>query len=317
MQHLLLFYFILSLMTGTITLILGIILFVKTREIVISKFIYIFTILSIKLIASIAFAYILLNINNPPQNIIHILLFVNIFSFALLAHAIFLISHHGVNYGFKLPITILVYFACIIMGILSLFSYSVDFETEIITILSPIIILSVLFIAIYSYCIIIDIIFFKKSTSFFSRKILKNTIIIVQIVFLPGIVYDFVQSIIHPEIHMKGAVSLLVFFPALYIALSILYTWFFLLNFSLKEPVKDIAYLEKNLFTQYKISQREKEIIRLILNGKSNKEIAYDLHISLSTIKTHITSIFCKMNINSRYELILFVTQGHNYSGLK
>ncbi len=51
------------------------------------------------------------------------------------------------------------------------------------------------------------------------------------------------------------------------------------------------------------LSKQEVNIKNLILQGKSNKEIANELFVSLSTVKTHITNIYQKLNISSRNEL--------------
>lgn len=52
------------------------------------------------------------------------------------------------------------------------------------------------------------------------------------------------------------------------------------------------------------LSKQEKNIQGLILEGKSNKEIANELFISLSTVKTHITNIYNKLQVSSRQELL-------------
>ncbi len=52
------------------------------------------------------------------------------------------------------------------------------------------------------------------------------------------------------------------------------------------------------------LSKQEKIIKDLITAGKSNKEIANELFISLSTVKTHITNIYGKLNISNRQELL-------------
>ena len=52
------------------------------------------------------------------------------------------------------------------------------------------------------------------------------------------------------------------------------------------------------------LSRQEKNIKNHIIDGKSNKEIAEELFISLSTVKTHITNIYHKLNISNRKELI-------------
>ena len=51
------------------------------------------------------------------------------------------------------------------------------------------------------------------------------------------------------------------------------------------------------------LSQREMDIVRLILSGKSNKEVALVLNIELSTVKTHVNNIYAKLGINNRKDL--------------
>lgn len=52
------------------------------------------------------------------------------------------------------------------------------------------------------------------------------------------------------------------------------------------------------------LSEREELIKNLILEGKSNKEIAGELFISLSTVKTHITSLYKKLGVSGRKEIL-------------
>ncbi|MFK7773336.1 MAG: LuxR C-terminal-related transcriptional regulator [Saprospiraceae bacterium] len=53
------------------------------------------------------------------------------------------------------------------------------------------------------------------------------------------------------------------------------------------------------------LSEREELIKDLILEGKSNKEIASELFISLSTVKTHITSLYKKLGVSGRKEILM------------
>jgi len=48
------------------------------------------------------------------------------------------------------------------------------------------------------------------------------------------------------------------------------------------------------------LSGRELEVLQLMAKGAANKEIGAALHISQSTVKTHISSIFQKMGVNDR-----------------
>ncbi|PWL28887.1 MAG: hypothetical protein DCO96_08710 [Fluviicola sp. XM-24bin1] len=59
--------------------------------------------------------------------------------------------------------------------------------------------------------------------------------------------------------------------------------------------------LKRNI--QPHLTQQEKNIKRLILDGKSNKEIAEELFISVSTVKTHINTLYKKEGVSSRKEL--------------
>ena len=52
------------------------------------------------------------------------------------------------------------------------------------------------------------------------------------------------------------------------------------------------------------LSKQETLVRNLILQGKSNKEIAGELFISLSTVKSHITSIYGKLNVSNRQQLL-------------
>lgn len=50
------------------------------------------------------------------------------------------------------------------------------------------------------------------------------------------------------------------------------------------------------------LSSRQREVFDLIVKGKSNKEITSELHIELSTLKTHINQVYKILGIKSRKE---------------
>lgn len=54
---------------------------------------------------------------------------------------------------------------------------------------------------------------------------------------------------------------------------------------------------------------REVEVIRLLLQGKSNKQIAFVLKISKSTVEYHLKNIYRKLGVNSRAEAILSLSK--------
>ena len=53
------------------------------------------------------------------------------------------------------------------------------------------------------------------------------------------------------------------------------------------------------------LSNREREVVKLLLEGKSNKLIASALHITQNTVEFHLKNIYTKNQVNSRTELII------------
>lgn len=64
--------------------------------------------------------------------------------------------------------------------------------------------------------------------------------------------------------------------------------------------------------TQYpieRLSSRELEVLKLIIEGFSNPEIAATLHLSPNTIKTHVSSILQKFGVNHRIQAAVFAVR--------
>jgi DNA-binding CsgD family transcriptional regulator len=53
------------------------------------------------------------------------------------------------------------------------------------------------------------------------------------------------------------------------------------------------------------LSNRERDVVKLLLQGKSNKMIAASLHISERTVEFHLKNIYAKFQVGSRMELAL------------
>ncbi|WP_175413019.1 LuxR C-terminal-related transcriptional regulator [Clostridium sp. AWRP] len=54
----------------------------------------------------------------------------------------------------------------------------------------------------------------------------------------------------------------------------------------------------------YNLTNREKEVIHLLLENKSNQEISDLLYISIGTTKTHVHNIYRKTEVNRKNELL-------------
>jgi two-component system, NarL family, response regulator NreC len=57
------------------------------------------------------------------------------------------------------------------------------------------------------------------------------------------------------------------------------------------------------------LSTREKEILRLLASGKTNREIAELLFISVATVETHRNNVFQKLHLHNLAELILYAVR--------
>ncbi|GEL12732.1 LuxR family DNA-binding response regulator [Lapidilactobacillus concavus DSM 17758] len=59
------------------------------------------------------------------------------------------------------------------------------------------------------------------------------------------------------------------------------------------------------------LTAREREVLLLIAQGKSNKEIADELFITLKTVKTHVSNILAKLQVEDRTQAAIYAFQHH------
>ena len=57
-----------------------------------------------------------------------------------------------------------------------------------------------------------------------------------------------------------------------------------------------------------RLTQREREVLRLIARGYAYKEIAKELFISIKTVETHVSAVLRKLRLSNRYELTRWAT---------
>jgi DNA-binding NarL/FixJ family response regulator len=73
---------------------------------------------------------------------------------------------------------------------------------------------------------------------------------------------------------------------------------------SLQKKVKVISRIRQTRKTKTDLTIREFEVLELIVEGLSNKEIAAQLFVTESTIKTHVSNILIKLDAKRRTEAI-------------
>ena len=57
------------------------------------------------------------------------------------------------------------------------------------------------------------------------------------------------------------------------------------------------------------LSERESDVLRLVARGEANKQIARELGIAPSTVKSHVGSLMSKLGLGSRTQLALYAAR--------
>jgi DNA-binding CsgD family transcriptional regulator len=176
--------------------------------------------------------------------------------------------------------------------------------------------MSVLFYGVILYNIFILVGNLDKIHNFIIKSALKK-FLVTSLLMLPILFLDtFVEKLpVIGEQFPYGLLSVLAF----YITFSSISLYYIIKNYDTlhkkSDEIKE-AYLKADLndFSQkalnsHNITSREKEIISLLINGYSYKEISNELVISLPTVKTHVQNIYKKIGINNKIELINTISQ--------
>jgi DNA-binding NarL/FixJ family response regulator len=83
-----------------------------------------------------------------------------------------------------------------------------------------------------------------------------------------------------------------------------------LLNVNCTVSQKDAAQKQEDALPvnvrDERISRREQEIVQLLCKGYTNKQIARQLFISETTVKTHISNILAKLNLHDRMQIVVY-----------
>jgi DNA-binding NarL/FixJ family response regulator len=71
--------------------------------------------------------------------------------------------------------------------------------------------------------------------------------------------------------------------------------------------------IEKRTAEEFDISEREKEVLKLVADGLSNDEITEKLFISRNTVKNHISSIIAKLSVKDRTQAAVFALKNNMF----
>ncbi len=141
----------------------------------------------------------------------------------------------------------------------------------------------------------------KSSRSFYKMILLYGVGIALLLLFIKYLDYGLFVRAVPFEIYI-GVIALI--FTVLGIGMGLKLTNPKVQTIEVPSLPKDTFELDKEVQTAKGISDREYEVLSLIASGHSNKEIAEQLFISLSTVKSHTTKLFEKLDAKRRTQLI-------------
>ena len=62
------------------------------------------------------------------------------------------------------------------------------------------------------------------------------------------------------------------------------------------------------------LTEREQEVLDLMIDGLSNNSMAERLHVSPTTVKSHVSHVLAKLNVATRAEAVACARQRHMFS---
>lgn len=132
----------------------------------------------------------------------------------------------------------------------------------------------------------------------------------VLIIFLPWNLYEH-RLIFSPEDIRTGEYfyDYLWAFPVMYGAIGLIHAYY-MVRIRLNQLHADRTDFDFSIVRgRYGISLREEEIIKLVISGFSNNEIADEFDLSVSTVKNHLYRIFQKTGARNRTDLVSIITR--------
>jgi DNA-binding CsgD family transcriptional regulator len=303
MEHLMVFLFFLSFMMALFSLSVSILFYIRTRKTLLKYFILFFLIIAVKILLYNFLLYIKVNVifETTFQLILYTLSedisFLIIFFFPILLHDILSVPFKTIGN--------------IIFGIFTLLAFLIRFIPYFLRLFfsNQLIFFSVfpaqdiLFIIILVYSLGITLFFYRRIDNKEMKKIIIMVVSFLIFVFLDTSVFSL-------KIYLSSFYSIRFWWNILFYTLWNIVFIIYALRFFSFEPsnLMDI-HPDESFLKKYNFTAREQEILSIMIQGKSNQEIAEKFFISLKTVKNHIYNIYQKTGAKNRIELAFLIKQ--------
>ena len=84
----------------------------------------------------------------------------------------------------------------------------------------------------------------------------------------------------------------------------------------LRDEAQDSGFQQRSPLATLGLTPRQTEVLALLLKGHPNKLIARELNVSVETVKDHVAAVLRTLNVSSRTQAVLAVSQMTNQGGL-
>ena len=158
--------------------------------------------------------------------------------------------------------------------------------------------------AVATICIYLFILYLINTARKESQNVKKHAFFAFGGLYFTAYSSYFISTLFSPPVNM-------VFAGIMFICINIIPLIWIKYFFSKYHKLKDIpdrSFLD--IFSQnFNITARERELIELLLQGKTNNEIKDLLFISSNTVKNQLYNLYKKLNVKSRAELVYLITE--------
>ncbi|OHD10252.1 MAG: hypothetical protein A2086_00630 [Spirochaetes bacterium GWD1_27_9] len=306
MKHIDILIHALCLLSGIVVALLGFLLYFKYKAKILKNYSLFILSTTFTVAATTLKNYISYNtslVENPLSQIISILIF-EIF-LSLINVTFSLCASEVIRKPFSIKSKILAFMPLvfILISVITQFFYSTGKDKIIISPLIVIYFMVILFLLFFSFIFYSIRIFISlKNIDNFDLKRFLKVVAFLFIIYIP------IQTLI--IIFNKQAIIIFLSRNIFYFVINIVSIVFAAKYFFIKTPtIMDKIEITDYFINKYSITDREKEIIELILTGLSIKEISGKLDRSFKTVNNHIYNIYRKTNISSKIELLNLIKE--------
>ena len=308
MEHLVIAYDLFVIMIGLAALSIVVFWAARTGEADLRNFSILYTCFTLGLAVEVLKKYLFLNVEDYSARAWYVLSGVDqTLSIALIVAGIhFFAGVYQVRYQRTITIAFLVMMLVCLLLILSPIGAVLDANARIIRFGIGFKIASLLYFVAFTFLMALGYGLLRRAWHTERRNFLIGLLIFATVGYiettlsLPGALGTTAVTISHQNDFLYSSIPY---------ALYGVFLIFYFLRYPVLAPL-EMTDLSETFLSRYGITDREREIILKVIQGKSNADIAGELFISLGTVKTHLHNIYRKIEVDSRYDLLARVRSG-------